>query len=165
MILTTYIKDVFIRESKRFIQVMAMGPDDIRESYECMPFGIDSAPLDGMVALYAETSNIEEPVIIGYINENQLAKMGELRLYSLDNNGVQSTFIHLKNNGTVEFMGNTHNLVRYTPLNNGLQQFVQQMQTQLTLIAAGISTAGGSYTPGVLSIDIDEAKINELKTL
>lgn len=165
MILTTYIKNVFIRESKRFIQVMAMGEQDIREPYESMPFGIDSAPLDGMVALYSDTSNSEESVIIGYINENQIANMGEIRLYSLDGNGDQSTFIHLKNNGTVEFMGNAHNLVRYTPLDSGLQQFVQQMQTQLAQIAAGISTAGGSYTPGTISININQAKIDELKTL
>ncbi len=165
MIFTTYIKNVFIRAKQRFIQVMAMGEHDIREPFECMPFGIDSAPLDGMVALYSDTTNSEESVIIGYINENQVAKMGEIRLYSLDANGNQSTFVHLKNNGTVEFMGNTHNLVRYTPLNSGLQQFVQQIQEQLTLIATGISAAGGSYSPGAISIDIAQAKINELKTL
>lgn len=165
MILTTYIKNVFIRESKRFIQVMAMGPDDIREPYESMPFGIDASPLDGMVALYSDTSNSEESVIIGYINENQVAKMGEIRLYSLDGNGDQSTFIHLKNNGTVEFMGNTHNLVRYTPLNLGLQELVTKINTELSKIATGISGVGGVYLPTYTSLNISNSKIDELKTL
>ncbi|OJV51656.1 MAG: hypothetical protein BGO31_00180 [Bacteroidetes bacterium 43-16] len=165
MIFTTYIKNVFIRAKQRIIQVMAMGEQDIREPYESMPFGIDSAPLDGMVALYSDTSNSEESVIIGYINENQVAKMGEIRLYSLDGNGDQSTFIHLKNNGTIEFMGNTHNLVRYMPLNLGLQELVTKINTELSKIATGISGVGGVYLPTYTSLNISNSKIDELKTL
>ena len=36
-----------------------------------------------MVAIFAETSNNSEAVIIGYINKNQVAGPGEKRIFSL----------------------------------------------------------------------------------
>ena len=62
-----------------------------------------------------------------------------------------------------ELEGNTHNLVKHTPLDTALQTFKTALQVELGLIATGIAAGGGSYTPGVLTIDISGAKVNELK--
>ncbi len=137
-----------------------------RTTYECMPYGMDANPIAGMNAIYAPTTVNGLPVIIGYLNISQLADVGENRTYSTDANGVVKFYIWQKNDGTCEVGGNVDNLVRYAKLNLALQNdIVTFINTQLPLIAAGISTGGGSYTPGIMSIDITAAKINEIKTL
>lgn len=136
---------------------------------ECAAPGDDSVPIQGMDAIYAETSNDGEPIIIGYLNMNQLASEGEKRFYSMKKNAdgtySQAFYTWLKNDGTYEIGGTIDNLVRYNALNTALQQHIVKLQTQLSLIAAGIATAGGSYTPGDVSLDITPSKINEIKCL
>ena len=44
-------------------------------------------------------------------------------------------------------------------------EFQNKLIVQLNLISSGIATAGGSYVVGDVSINISQAKINEIKTL
>lgn len=67
------------------------------------------------------------------------------------------------NGHTTEIEGNSHNLVKHTPLDTALQNFKTALQVELGLIATGISAGGGSYTPGTLTIDISGAKVDEVK--
>lgn len=137
------------------------------------PFGDDSVPVQGMDALYADTASDELPVIIGYININAMASEGEKRLFSLTKvvaddgtvSYVESFYTWHKNDGTYEIGGNTDNAVRYEKLNAALQLHITKLQTQLTEIAVGIATGGGTYTPGDITLDISAAKIDEIKTL
>lgn len=149
----------------RMIKIIRMGDADVQTADEASPAGMDSCPISDMVAVFSETSVKGEPVIVGYLNKNQLAKEGEVRFYSTDTNGGQKFYTWLKNDGTYEIGGNDHNLVRFTPLNQGLQSLVDFINMQLPMIAAGISTGGGSYTPGTAELNIDASKIDEIKTL
>lgn len=63
----------------------------------------------------------------------------------------------------IQLQGSAHNLVKHTPLDTGLQNFITALTVELGLISAGIAAGGGSYTPGVLTLDISGAKVNELK--
>lgn len=134
------------------------------------PFGDDSVPLKGMDVIYAETESDEQPVVIGCMNLNLMAGPGEKRAFAmkLNNDGKtysQVFYTWMKADGTFEIGGNVDNAVRYAKLNEGLQAQISKTQTQLTLIAAAIAIAGGSYTPGDITLDISDAKINEIKTL
>jgi len=134
------------------------------------PFGDDSVPLKGMDVIYAETESDEQPVIMGCLNLNLMAAPGEKRMFAMKLNEDGKTYSQvfytwMKADGTFEIGGNVDNAVRYEALNAGLQAQIAKMQIQLALIATGITTAGGSYTPGDISLDISAAKIDEIKTL
>ena len=124
------------------------------------PFGDDSAPLKDMTAIYAETTNVGESVVIGYINTNQIALPGEKRIFSLDASGNLSTYIHLQTDGTMHLGGNTDNVVQYNPLLTGLVANDDLVNAELAKIAIAIGTLGGSYVPGVVSTDIALAKVD-----
>lgn len=149
---------------QRLVKVLRLGKSDVQTPREVAPFGVDAPAPKGWVGLFAETGIKGKPVLIGYINTNQQANPGEVRLYSVDSNGDEKTYFYLKSNGTIEVAGNADNLVRYAPLNQAISNFETFLQTELGKIQTGIATAGGSYTPGTVSIDISDAKINELKT-
>lgn len=158
---STY-KSAVIANGKRILKVLQFG---VKTAGECMPFGEDGSPLSNMMAVYAKTSNIAEPVIIGYINKNQLAQPGEKRIYSLRPDGTLSTYAWLHNDGTMELAGNGNNLVRYTALNNGLTAQDTAINTELTKIAVAIASLGGTYAPATINTDISESKINEIKCI
>ena len=136
---------------KRIVKVLRFGDKDVQTSIEAMPYGVDSNPIKDMVAVYAETTGKGE--------------VGEFRTFSTDSNGNEKFYIWQKNNGDCEFGGNVDNMVRYQKLSDGMLQFQNKLIVQLNLISSGIATAGGSYVVGDVSIDISQAKINEIKTL
>jgi hypothetical protein len=150
----------------RLVKALRFGKDDIIERPQIAPYGIDSNPIKGMSALYSETSQKGKGVIIGYINKNQLAEVGEFRTFSTDATGAIKFFIWQKADGTCEIGGDSDNMVRFKPLKDGLADFITAFKLELVEIAAGISSAGGSYTPSTtIDIDIADSKIEEIKTL
>jgi hypothetical protein len=162
MITLSTISGAFVKAGSRILKVFQYG---IKTADECSPFGDDSSPLEGMTAIYAETGEIGEPVIIGYMNERQLAAPGEKRIYSLKDNGDISFYAWLKNDGTMQLGGTADNLVRYAPLNAGLSSHNSQVVAELNKIAVAISSLGGTYVPGLVGMDVSGSKIVEIKTL
>jgi hypothetical protein len=162
MITLAKVDSTTITDKQREIKVLQFGA---KTADECAPFGEDSNPLKDMIAVYAETAEVGEPVIIGYLNENQLAAVGEKRLYSLKPDGSLSFYTWLRNNGTMELGGNAHNLVRYEPLNNALQSLVNKINAELVKIQTGLTAVGGVYAPAPVSVDVSASKINEIKSL
>lgn len=162
MISFSKIKSSALKAGKRIFKVLEFG---VKTADEIAPYGDDSNPLKGLAAIYAETSEAGEPVILGYLNTKQIAAEGEKRIYSQKANGDISFYIHLKNDGTMEFGGNSDNLIRYAPLDAGLQAQVAKINAELVKIATGITAAGGTYAPTPISLDVSAAKINEAKSL
>ena len=150
---------------RRIVKILRLGKNDIQTGFEALPAQVDSAPLKNMDAIYAPTGERGKVAIIGYLNKNQKAEAGEFRAYSLDSNGGEKIYVWLKKNGTIELGGTDDNAVRYSPLNDGLQNFKDLLTAELIKIQAGIAAGGGSYSPGTLTVDISQAKINEIKTL
>ena len=162
MITFSKISDSILENGNRLFKVLQFGAKTADES---APFGIDSVPLKNMTAIFADTSNSSESVVIGYINENQLANIGEVRLYSLDENKSLKSFIWLKNDNTIEFNGNTYSMVRFEPLKQGLQNTDLAINTELSKIATAINgIVPGAYVPTLIQTDIDLAKNEDLKT-
>ena len=155
------IRSSIVESGKRILKVEQFGAKTVQE---ISSFGDDGNPVENMTAIYADTSENGEPVIIGYINENQLAGVGEKRLYSLDSSGALSFYIWLKNDGTFEIGGNDDNAVRYQKLDDSLQAQKSLINTELIKISAAITTLGGSYAATLITIDTSAAKINEVKT-
>ena len=146
----------------RILQVMGIS---LSTADECLPFGEDGQPLPNTIAIYAKTSNIAEPVILGYINKSQLAAAGEKRAYSLRPDGSLSFYTWLKNDGTMLIGGDTDNLVRYTPLETALMAQNAALNAELVKIVAAIATVGGTYAMSEVEINIGGSKIDEIKCL
>jgi hypothetical protein len=148
----------------RLVKFFRFGKSDVQEVSEVSPFGLDSNPIKDMVAVYAKTADKGDAVIVGYLNKNRLAEIGEFRIYSTNAQGEEQIYIHLKNDGTAQIGGTGDNLVRYKPVEDLVSEINQFLNQQLPLIASGIATGGGAYTPGVANFNISDAKIDELET-
>ena len=162
------ISTEFGNEARRIIKVLGMGKKDIQTPYESMPYGMDSNPIKGMVALQANTGEMGKTAIIGYINVNQLAKIGENRLYSTDEGGTEKAYIWLRNDENIEIGGDSDFMVRYSELETAFNQLKQDFNTHIHTTTA---TVGPTAVPGVLtpptvtsSADISGAKIEDIKT-
>jgi hypothetical protein len=173
-IITNIISTTFDSVKRRLIKVRVLGLNDIRTAVEVSPFGIDSNPLKDMRAIYAETANKGDRVIIGYINKNQLAAVGEMRLFSTDAHGNLKTYIWIKNDATIEVGGNAHHMTQYEGLQTAFNQLKTDFNNLVTKfnshVHTGVQTGGGSSaitpTPGTASTaDITGAKIETVKTL
>ena len=149
-----------IEKGFRILKVKQFG---VKTANSVSSFGDDSAPLKDMIAIHANTAEVGDSVIVGYINKNQIAKPGEKRIFSLKPDGSLSFDIHLKDDGTCNIGGDTDNAVRFAALNTALQVEASKINAELTKIASGISTAGGVYVPTTLTLDISAAKIDEVK--
>lgn len=179
MITFSKAKDFTIEQGKRILKVFQFGAKTAKVAGD---YGDDSNPIDNMTAIYANTSVDSEPVIIGYINTQQIAQKGEKRIFSQKSNGDLAFEIHLKNdgsceiksaesdavitlstNGDIKINGDAFSAVRFQNLQASLQQLDQQINQQLTLIASGITSAGGAYTPTPVQTDISSSESETVK--
>ena len=164
-------------KKRRLIKSLGWGNDDVQETQVATAFGDDSHPVENLVAIYAPTSDIGNPVIIGYINKNQIAAVGEKRIFSTDADGTVVFAVHLKNDGTAEVGGNADNLVRYSELKSGFDALNDKVNSHISKYNSHIHPYIGLAVtvPGVTSptasietpstADISGAKIDEIKTL
>lgn len=160
---TTVISTAYDSAKRLLVKVRRFGKDDIQTPTQANPYGVDSNPIAGMKAIYSATTEAGKNVIVGYINKDHLSDVGETRIFSTDSNGVLKTYVWLKNDGDLLLGGDSDNLVKYSPLNQSMEQLQMFITQQLTLIASGISAGGGSYTPGTLNIDISGSKVDKVK--
>lgn len=97
MITFSKAKDFAIHQGKRILQVLQFGAKTAKVA---SAYGDDSNPINNMTAIYAETSVNSEPVILGYINTQQIAQKGEKRIFSQKENGDLAFEIYLKSDGS-----------------------------------------------------------------
>lgn len=167
-----------ILKGLRIIKVLRFGSDDVQEVNESAPFGDDSNPIKDCIAIYCSTSQRGENVIIGYINKNRLAEIGEKRIFSTNTNGNLSTYIWLHNDGTMDIGGDDDNMVRYSELKQGFDQLkqdhndlVQKWNAFCSAYTPGSPATVGtpptlaSSTVNQSTASIDDCKIEEIKTL
>ena len=144
--------------ANEFIKVLRFGLSDVVTAKQFTPAGLTSKPIKNQIAIYAKTSDNNEPAIIGYLSELNGISEGEIKLFSIDSNGVEKTYIHIKNDGTIEFGGAADNLVKYLPLNTAMNQLILNLNTEFTKINTIYPFA---FLP--LTINISGAKVAELK--
>jgi len=172
----TKVISTLIEKSILIVKVLRLGNADVQTGYNIQPFGIDSNIPAGYKAIFAETGNRGEKIILGIINTKALAQPGELRLHSEKADGTESFPIYLKNNGTCEIGGNTDFMVRFSKLeegfntlktdhNNLVSAFNAHMHATAAVGSPSPPTAIPSSIPAQASTaSIAAAKINEIKT-
>lgn len=151
-----------IEKGKRILKMLGIG-GDVFTAKEAMPFGWDSQPTGNVSAVYCTTTNLGDRFVLGYVNNIQEAAAGESRHYAVDGSGAVVSYVWTKANGNTEINGNQYSATRYQSLEQQLQSFITQVNSQLPLIAAGIATGGGSYTPTNVSVDFSTAESPTVK--
>jgi len=161
MITFSKYKSSAIEQGKRILKVFQFGTKTAKES---VPFGIDSQPLENFTAIYSETTNKAESVIIGYINKNQLVGAGEIRIYSLDVSGVVKAYVLCDATGRISLNGNEYSSVRFENLETGLNSQNTLINAEFEKIAIAINAiVPGSYNPAPVSTNITTAKSETVK--
>jgi hypothetical protein len=93
------------------------GKGDIRTPIEASPFGIDSNPTEKKVAIYAQSSVKGQYYIIGYLNTDRIAKVGETRIFSTNESGELQAYVLATNAGNIlELNGNDNWAVKFNEL-------------------------------------------------
>lgn len=150
--------------SRLVIKVLRNGKVDVQESIQVAPHGIDSRPVQDLVAIYMKSDQDGKSYVAGYLNRNAVAKIGETRIYSTDESGSEQTYIYLTDDGKIRLGGNVDNLIRYSALDTQLQNQVTAINGQLAAIASAIGGLGGTYIVTPITLDISTAKIDDIKT-
>ena len=159
MISLAKVKSFVIEEGKRIVKVLQHG---VKTAKEVSPFGIDSGPLEDMTAIYLETENRNEAVIVGYINKNRVAEAGEIRLYSTGPLYQEKSYIYLKKDGKININGDAFSAVRFEPLKSSFSSLDLSVNTELGKISASIAALSGTYLPGVINTSIDNSKSEDI---
>jgi len=120
-------------------------------------------PLEGLTAIYSDTSNKDESIIIGYINKNQLAEVGASRMYALGESGEVSGFVYVRASGVIELNGPDFSAVRFQPLQEATDQANSLINAELTKISAAIATLGGSYIVSNITTDLTDTESQTVK--
>ena len=161
MITFSKMKSSTIEQGKRILKVLQFGAATAKESY---PFGFDSSPLENLTAIYAETTNKGEAVIIGYINKNQIAELGGSRMYSLDSTGNLKAYAYARASGILELNGAEFSAVRFENLLSAINSQNTLINAELVKIAAVLNTLSpGSYVPGSITINLTSSQSPTVK--
>lgn len=160
MITLAKVKDSFLEKSKMIIKVLQFGP---KTAKQVLPFGIDSNPLENYTAIYAETSNAAEAVILGYINKNYITEKGEIRIYAADPNGVTKAYAHAKVNGVLELNGSEFSAVRFQNLKTAVDSTNTSINAELAKISTALASLGGVYTPAPVNTNLTSSESPTIK--
>lgn len=173
MNLVKVISSTVDNAKRRIVKFLRFGKNDVQTSFETAPFGIDGAPIKDLIAVYAETSEKGKTVMVGYINKNQLARPGELRLFALDSDGTEKFYVWLKKDGFIEVGGDANYAVKFNELKEEFNKLQDSFNNLLTEYQAHIHTGGtlsGStgpttsvQTPNTSNIEL--AKNDKIKTI
>ena len=155
MITNAIVDSTMTEDGMRMVKVDQFGS---KEPYECSPYGFDSNPVKDMTAIYADTSENGEPIIIGYVNENQLADVGEIRLYN-SNKG----YVWLRKDDTIELNGDSRTIVAFIDLKTELENTIVKVNAELVKIQTAITALGGVYAQVNVEVNIDSSEVKDVK--
>jgi len=174
----TKLLSTLINAKRLITKVLGLGANDSLTAFNIQPPGLDARPIKGMRAVFMDTGNDSEPVIVGYINENSKAAEGEMRLYSVDSNGLEKNYIWIFNDGNIQIGGSADNMVRFSKLQVAFDELKADFNDLVSKYNSHIhittATVGATAVPGIISpttsvdtpstADITAAKIDEIKT-
>lgn len=160
---------------RRIVKYMGFGKA-AATSKQALPYGIDSSPIKDSRGICVDTAKYGYSYITGYVDQENKAATGEIRVFSTSATGTQMAYIWAKSTGTIELNGAIHNPVRYLPLDTALQAESGLINTNLGAILANLTqlnVAVGVLVPGSITapyvitpvtINITAAKIDDIKT-
>jgi hypothetical protein len=154
------ISTAFNEAKNIIVKVLRLGDKDVQTSRQINSYGIDSNPIKDMIAIHADTGIRGESIIIGYVGKQHIAKIGETRLYSTDEKGNLKATVHLKNDDTLELMGDDNFAVKYNQLEIAFNELKLKFNTHFHPASSGTTSPTASQS----TADISQAKNPKIKT-
>jgi len=172
------ISTEIIAKGRRAIKVLRLGKQDIQTSLQAAPFGSDTNPPANLRAVYLRTGVKGDQVVVGFINLDQVAEVGENRQISTDPDGNLIFEARMRNDGTYEIGGSVDNLIRFAKMQAAFNELRGDLNALITAYNSHIhittATVGGTPVLGIIAptvstgtpsaADMTDAKIAELKT-
>jgi hypothetical protein len=159
MITFAKVKSVTIEGLERLVKVLQFG---IKETNEAAPFGFDSCPVENDTAIYCDTSNQNDSVIVGYIRKSAKANPGESRIYCTDLQGNENAFIFLRDS-KIELNGAAYTAVRGEKLKNAIDANNNLINAELVKIQMAITMLGGVYAQTNVSVNFADVQSENVK--
>lgn len=165
----------FIKKGLNFIKVTVklFGKSHTIDSVNCSPYGFFGKPLKNATAVtYGSEFN---RVTVGYIQKAiEGLNDGESILFSKTPNGDISSTIICRGDNTIELLGDSDNLIRFSKLKQEISNSdvqingeLEKIQTTLDAVVSAFSALGVTIPPYVkqsVNTDIDSSKHEGLKT-
>lgn len=161
MNLVSVIETFIDNSSSRVVKFFKMGKN-VHSAKQAGPFGFDSNPIAGMVAIHVMSSVDGKPVIVGYINKNQVVGVGESRMFSTNATGTLQIYIKCTSTGDIQLGGTTNHAVRWESLNDDMEDLEDDINTELEKIRVAIAGLGGTYSKSAIGININGAKSDKV---
>lgn len=156
------------------------GANDTRTAIEASPYGVDSNPVKDMVALYVKSEVNGKESIVGYYNKQQLAEVGEARIFSTNSTGAFKFNVWLRADGTV-LIGDSNspaayinNAVQFNELKVEFNELKAKFNSLVTAYNSHVHPYVNGVTPAATSptasqgttstANIDNAKNEKIKT-
>lgn len=140
-----------IKNAIRFVKFLRFGRGDYQTAMNVTPYGVDSNPIKDMIAVYGQTSEKGDTVVLGYINKSSVAQPGENRIFSTNAQGQVQASIYLKADGvivitgnSIEFLGSEKTLAKFQELKEGFDQLKSDLNDHIQ----NWNTFAVAYTPG-----------------
>lgn len=166
---STFLKAV------RWIKYFIAG--SVGEALQIAPFGDDSTPPKNTKGVFTSTYSVENPVILGYFNRNQITTEGEKRIFSVKTDGTVATYVYCKKDGILELGGNANFAVKYNELKTELDKLktstnnlINAFNTHVHATAAVGLPSPPTTVPNVIpatsnSSDFSSVKNDKIKTI
>lgn len=157
--------------NRRLVKFFRFGKDDVQEVLSASCVGDDSPPIENLRGIYVQTSQVGTPVLVGYINDKQIAKPGEKRIFATDQNGNLLLHFYMKDDSTIELGGTGNYAVKFNELKtqfNELQTKFNNLVTSYNLHVhpvSGSATLVTTSTALTSSANIDNAKNSKIQTI
>jgi len=177
MIIFKYISSKVNSIGQLLVKHLGLGRNDVQESLQFSPFGLDSKPVKDTIGVRSDTSELGATIVLGYVITNRVANDGEFRTYATDSNGNEVAYTYMTNSGDLELNGNDDNAVRFSELKAGFDTLKTDLNNLITAYNSHIhittATVGASPTPGVIApttstgvsstASVDTSKIDKVK--
>ena len=156
--------------NRRLVKFFRFGKDDVQEVLNASASGDDSPPTENMRGIYVQTSQVGTPVLVGYINDKQIAKPGEKRIFATDQNGNLLLHFYMKDDSTIELGGTGNYAVKFNELKTEFNELKGKFNSLVTNFNYHVHAANATpITPESWAFEstayIDNAKNNKIQTI
>jgi len=157
--------------NRRLVKFFRFGKDDVQEVLSASCVGDDSPPIENLRGIYVQTSQVGTPVLVGYINDKQIAKPGEKRIFATDQNGNAILHFYMKSDSTIELGGTGNYAVKFNELKTEFNELKGKFNSFVSSYNTHVHPVSGASTLVTTSLatsstaNIDNAKNSKIQTI
>ena len=156
--------------NRRLVKFFRFGKDDVQEVLNASASGDDSPPTENMRGIYVQTSQVGTPVLVGYINDKQIAKPAEKRIFATDRNGNLLLHFYMKDDSTIELGGTGNYAVKFNELEAQFNELNNKFNSLVTNFNNHVHAANATPIAPVTqalssNADISLAKNYKIQTI